>query len=108
MDMVDAKDRGFKLALTIKDNPDFDGAHAVMALGLDDNDTPILAIEAGGFPPTAEGAAELADMLRDTADAIDDHLARPRPHHDTASLPTINPERPKRPRFNPKPRGAQQ
>ena len=106
-DMVDASRRQFKLSLTIKDDTEFEGAHAVLALIAGDDDIPTLGIEAGGFPCDNEGAAELSDMLRDAADAIDDHLNRPRPHYDTASLPQIHlpPEPPKRPRFNPQPRG---
>lgn len=107
MHMVSQEDRRFKLALTIKDpeHVDMPGAHAVIAL-LDDDGVPTLVVEAGGFPANVAGAGELSDMLRDAADAIDDHLGRPRVHTDTANLPSIHPEEPKRPRFNPQPRGA--
>ena len=98
--MPNSGERRFRIALTIKDNPTFSGAHAVLALGEeDDKDTPVLVIEAGGFVPDATGAAMLADMLRDAADAIDDHVGKEREHVDTASLPVH------RPKFNPKPTG---
>lgn len=104
---MDSNEREFRLSLTIQEDAAFTGAHATLALMStaeeDGQDTPMLAIMAGGFSKDAEGAGELADMLRDAADAIDDHLGRPRPHHDTATLPVLQ----TRPRFNPRPRGAQ-
>lgn len=113
MTMVEAQFRRFKLSLTLKDDAMFSGAHAVLALMKDSHDeAPLLVVEAGGFPPNEEGAGELSDMLRDAADAIDDHLKRPRPHTDTATLPILEPNEPEhvvapRPRFNPQPRGGQ-
>lgn len=99
--------RLFRLSLTIKDDEEFKGAHAVLALVHEEgNPVPMLAVQAGGFPADNEGAGELADMLRDAASAIDEHLNRPRERTDTASLPTTAvPPQPRRPRFNPKPRG---
>ena len=103
---MDKERRQFKLSLTIKEHSGLPGAHAALALVSDDDTgVPVLAIEAGGFSPDAEGAGELADMLRDAADAIDDHLKRPREHTDTATLPVV---KVKRPTFNPQPRGPRQ
>lgn len=106
--MVDAEKREFKLALTIAedDKTGVPGAHAVLALmGSTEDGIPILGIEAGGFSADAEGAAELSDMLRDAADAIDDHLKRDRPHHNVAEMAATPMKQPVRPRFNPQPRG---
>lgn len=97
--------RRFRLALTIKDDPEIEGAHAVLALAEEEGKrTPVLAIQAGGFTPDAEGAHLLAQMLRDAADAIDSHLTEGQTHAvplDTSDLPTV-----KRPRFNPRPVGG--
>lgn len=103
--MINPMERRFRLGLTIQDNPEFDGLHAAIALVHEDSrDTPLLNIMAGGVPPTNEGAAMLADALRDAADAIDEYLGGDRAHTDTATMPTVQP---KRPRFNPRPAGPQ-
>src|SRR5690349_6515119 len=100
--MINPVERRFRLGLTIQDNPEFDGLHAAIALVHEpDKDTPLLNIMAGGVPATDEGAAQLADALRDAAEAIDEYLQRPREHTDTATLPTVKP----RPRFNPRAAG---
>lgn len=100
------KVRRFRLALTIQDNPEVEGAHALLALAEEPGkDTPVLAIQAGGFTADAEGAALLANMLRDAAEAIDSHLSEGEIHHaeqtPTSALPVV-----KRPRFNPRPMGG--
>lgn len=98
--------RGFRLQFTILDEHEqiADGLHAAIALVADsEHDTPALMIQAGGVPASEEGAGIIADMLRDAADAIDEHLGRERKHVDTASMPTLKPKR--RP-FNPQPAGG--
>lgn len=95
------EEREFRLSLTIQDDPAFDGLHVAIALASEEGkDTPLLAVIAGGVPASQEGAGLIADMLRDAADAIDDHLGKERPHTHTDSMPVI-----KRPTFNPQPRG---
>lgn len=109
-------ERAFRLGLTIQDDADIDGAHAAIALAAEEGkDTPILYIQAGGFPATDAGARMLAGMLEDAAEAIYEKVGRPEVHTDTAALhaihvhtgpvPTV--ERKRTPRFNPQPRGKQ-
>lgn len=99
-DIPDKPDeRRFRLAFTIMDNPEFTGVHALIALIAEEgNPVPQLAIQAGGVEPSDKGAAMIADMLRDAAEAIDEYVGKERVHTDTASLPTVKP----RPRFNPR------
>lgn len=121
--MTTMEQREFTLSLTMSDaeTDAFPGAHAMMAVLGEPGEVPQLAIQAGGFPSNADGAGMLADMLRDAADAIDDHLQRPRNHGNVEDLPTVpvpvsgvfavgkgSPDlrKPQRPRFNPKPRGS--
>jgi hypothetical protein len=97
-------ERKFRLALTIKDNPAIEGAHALLVLAKEDGkSTPVLVIEAGGVEATHEGAAKLAGMFSDAAGAIEEYLVSegvmPVSHH-TQELPVV------RPRFNPKPAGG--
>jgi hypothetical protein len=94
--MVNDEERGFKLSLTIQDNPGLPGAHAAIGLIDGEDGVPTLAITAGGFPPTPEGAAELADMLQDAAEAIRSHLPEGVSHHAVEDLPRVH--------FNPQPR----
>lgn len=97
------KERAFRLNLTIQDKSEFEGLHVAIALADEEGkSTPVLAVIAGGVPASDEGAGLVADMLRDAADAIDEHLGKERPHTDTAAMPVV-----KRPRFNPRPMGAQ-
>jgi hypothetical protein len=105
--MIAPQDRRFRLGLTIQDNPEFEGLHAAIALVTEStHDTPLLNIMAGGVPPDNEGAAMLADALRDAADAIDEYLGRERVHTATDTMPAIKvPEPPKRPMFNPRKAG---
>lgn len=95
-------ERRFKLDLTIPDDSELSGTHCMIALMRDEDDTPIVKVVAGGFAPNDTGAGELADMLRDVAGAIDDHLGVDRAHTNTDELrmPSV-----RRPRFNPQPRG---
>ena len=108
-------DRKFRLALQIKEaDPEIPGAHVMMALADEPHkDSPVLTVVAGGFPTNDTGAALLADMLTDAAEAIREYLsdaviagAR---STDTASLPTLPLQtsivQPQRPRFNPQPMG---
>jgi hypothetical protein len=93
------EERRFRLAFTIMENPEFDGVHALIALLAEEgNPVPQLAIQAGGVEPSDAGAAMIADMLRDAAEAIDEYVGKERVHTDTAALPTVKP----RPRFNPR------
>jgi hypothetical protein len=102
--MNEPSSRRFKLDLTIPEEMELSGAHAMIALLEAEDGVPVIKVVAGGFPATDEGAGELSDMLRDTADAIDEHLGKPRPHLDTADMRQVH----IRPRFNPQPRGPQQ
>lgn len=97
-----AEDREFRLALSIQDDQDIPGLHALLVLMAEEGkDTPVLVVQAGGVDASAQGAGMLADMLRDAADAIDDHLGKERPHTDTAAMPVVT-----RPKFNPRPAGT--
>ena len=108
--MTQPEERRFRLALAIEPYKPGVGAHAQLVLvDEDEHDSPLLAIQAGGVPESDEGAGIIADMLRDAADAIDEYLGKERPHTDTSALPTVHmntPTPPKRPRFNPQPRGS--
>jgi len=92
--MIDSADRQFRLSLTIAEDDGFEGTHAVIALVADEKTPgiPVLRIQAGGVPRSDEGAGELADMLRDAADAIDDHLSKTREHTRTDTLPILTPK----------------
>ena len=101
-------ERRFRLAMTIQDNAEMEGAHAILALTEEEGKaTPVLAIQAGGFTPDAAGALLLANMLSDASQAIMDNLTEGSVGvhvvdvPDTASLPVV-----KRPRFNPRPVGG--
>lgn len=93
------EDRRFRLGLTIKDEPN-EAVSVALVLGEDDNGEAVLGCVASGFPADDAGAGMLADMLRDAADAIDEHLGQNREHTPTEAIPVQ-----KRPRFNPQPRG---
>ena len=119
-----SNNRGFRLSLTIADVSEFDGVYASLALVADDAnpDVPILMVSAGGVGASDEGAGIVADMLRDAATAIGDHLAQGRVPVDTAAQATVSapvtqvstridprvvpPKPTPKPRFNPKPRGV--
>ena len=92
--MTESADRQFRLSLTIAEDDGFEGTHAVIALVADEKTpgVPVLRIQAGGVPRRDEGAGELADMLRDAADAIDDHLSKTRGHTRTDTLPILVPK----------------
>lgn len=92
--------RVFKLALTIKDATD-EPVQVAIVLGEDTEGVAMLGVVATGFAPDEEGAGMLADMLRDSANAIDEHLGKDREHTATDAIPVV-----KRPRFNPQPMGA--
>lgn len=108
-------ERQFRLALQIKElDANIPGAHVVMALADEpDRSTPLLAIEAGGFPSNDVGAAMLADMFEDAASAIREYLSdaavATARDTDTSALPTVaveSPIVPPRPKFNPRPIGG--
>lgn len=90
--------RKFMLQLTIRESEPGDPVQVALMLGEDEKEQAVLAVVAGGFAADDTGAGMLSDMLRDTADAIDEHLGRERQRTETADIPAV------RPRFNPQPR----
>ena len=93
----------FKLDLTILESSEFDGPFALLAVEDGNDGEVILHVQSGGFPPSEAGAALLADMLYDAAVAIAEKLGHKLPRGNTDQGKT-NPDTPRRPAFNPKPR----
>lgn len=96
----------FKLALNIAepeaDNGDV-GPSVMTVLTIDPkDDMPTLVLMARGFAVDETGAADISDMLRDAADAIDTELSRP-PVTRRKREPVV-PKAGRRAGFNPQPR----
>lgn len=77
---------------------------AVMPVNFTDGSVGV-RVEGMGFPESPEGVQMIAGMLTDVAEALTAELARVK--GEAAFRKPAEPEAPARPRFNPKPRGAQ-